>query len=158
MLAPDRRTIRCRQRLSMAEIDGIVSARLGPGRVRGNRQPAAFSRQIAMYLANQVAGWSTTQIGRFYNGRDHSTVCYGIGRIRRLREGDPGVDELLTALTDEIRDHGGAQSNPKMLAKVVAQRQAAPWWKEEGILNAIADRIAKLVISQLETGEPHGRD
>jgi hypothetical protein len=28
-----------------------------------------------MYLAKQVGRWSTTIIGCFYNGRDHSTVC-----------------------------------------------------------------------------------
>lgn len=162
MLALDKPTIRSRQRISLAEIDAIVAARLGPGRVRGNRQPAAFSRQMAMYLANQVAGWSTTQIGKFYNGRDHSTVCYTIGRVRAFGEADPGVDELLTGLRDEIRNHDRAQSNTKMLPKVVACPQAGFWWREERVLNAIAERIARLVISQLTTGEhsvaPHEHD
>jgi hypothetical protein len=39
---------------------------------------ALFNRQVAMCLAKHVAGWSTTCIGRFYNGRDHSTVIHGI--------------------------------------------------------------------------------
>jgi hypothetical protein len=54
-------------RIALARIDAVVSARLGPARVRGNAQPAAFHRQIAMYLAHRVGGWSTTRIGRFYN-------------------------------------------------------------------------------------------
>ena len=62
-------------RVSLTDINAIVAAQLGPGRVKGNAQPAVFSRQIAMYLAKHVGGWSTTQIGRFYNGRDHSTIC-----------------------------------------------------------------------------------
>jgi chromosomal replication initiation ATPase DnaA len=65
-------------------IDAVVSAKLGPARVRGNGQPAAFHRQIAMYLAHRVGGWSTTRIGRFYNGRDHSTVCHAIKRPKRF--------------------------------------------------------------------------
>src|SRR3954447_1030480 len=69
------------RRTSLATIDAVVSARLGPTRIAGNEQPACFNRQIAMYLARYVGGLSTTQIGRFYNGRDHSTVCYGIQRI-----------------------------------------------------------------------------
>jgi chromosomal replication initiation ATPase DnaA len=74
MLALDDLNSRNRRRVPLLEIDAIVAARLGPGRVAGNAQPAAFSRHIAMYMASQV-GWSTTQIGKFYNGRDHSTVC-----------------------------------------------------------------------------------
>src|SRR5260370_11450064 len=62
------------RRIPMAIIDKVVSARLGQTRVQGNAQPAVFNRQIAMYLAKHVGGWSTTRIGRFYNGRDHSTV------------------------------------------------------------------------------------
>ena len=58
------------RRLSLAAIDAVVSARLGPTRVQGNAQPACFNRQVAMYLAKYVAGWGTTCIGRFYNGRE----------------------------------------------------------------------------------------
>ena len=78
----------CR-RLSLETIDAAVSCRLGPTRIPGNEQPACFNRQIAMYLARHVGGWSTTVIGRFYNGRDHSTVCYGVQRIASLRESNP---------------------------------------------------------------------
>jgi Bacterial dnaA protein helix-turn-helix len=89
-------------RLSMEKIDTVVSARLGPTRIPGNEQPACFNRQVAMYLAKHVAGWSTTQIGRFYNGRDHSTVCYGIQRIESLRESDPDVDALISELKRQL--------------------------------------------------------
>lgn len=87
---------RSRRRISLAEIDAVVSARLGPTRMAGNAQPACFNRQVAMYLARHVGRWSTTVVGRFYNGRDHSTVCYGIQRIEALRESDPDVDALIT--------------------------------------------------------------
>ena len=55
-----------------------------------------------MYLASRVGHWSTTAIGRFYGGRDHSTVCYGIQRIQALRETDPNVDALLTELKRQL--------------------------------------------------------
>ena len=55
-----------------------------------------------MYLAKHVGGWSTTVIGRFYNGRDHSTVCYGIQRIESLRESDPEVDALIAELKQQL--------------------------------------------------------
>src|SRR5215472_13027043 len=56
-----------------------------------------------MYLAKHVGGWSTTRIGRFYSGRDHSTVCYALKRIDALSEADPEVDALLSSLAHEIR-------------------------------------------------------
>jgi hypothetical protein len=85
------------RRIPLAEIDALVSARLGPTRGLGNSQPACFNRQIAMYLAARVGRWSTTIIGRFYGGRDHSTVCYGIQRIESLSESDSGRKEGLVA-------------------------------------------------------------
>ena len=39
------------QRIPLSTIDAAVAARLGPGRVSGNAQPAVFSRQVGMYLA-----------------------------------------------------------------------------------------------------------
>ena len=75
-------------RVPLATIDAVVSARLGTTRVSGNAQPAVFNRQVAMYLAKHVGRWSTTWIGKFYNGRDHSTVCYALKRIEALREAD----------------------------------------------------------------------
>jgi hypothetical protein len=56
-----------------------------------------------MYLARHVGRWSTTVIGRFYNGHDHSTVCYGIQRIEALRESDPDIVALITDLKNELR-------------------------------------------------------
>jgi hypothetical protein len=127
-------------RVSLARIDAVVSARLGPTRVPGNAQPACFNRQIAMYLARHVGRWSTTAIGRFYNGRDHSTVCHGIQRIEGLRESDPEIDALLTCLREQVVDSDdfeeaghqrGAfrQSNSRthieQLAELIAERVCA---------------------------------
>src|SRR5580658_10750472 len=91
----------CTGRVALADIDSVVSARLGPARVTGNAQPAAFNRQVAMYLAKHVGGWSTVKIGKFYNGRDHSTVCHSISRIEGLREEASEVDGLITLLARE---------------------------------------------------------
>ncbi len=91
-----------RRRISLAEIDGTVAARLGSTRGLGNSQPSCFNRQVAMYLARHLGRWSTTMIGRFYDGRDHSTVCHGIQRIQALRESNPDVDALLSELKREL--------------------------------------------------------
>jgi chromosomal replication initiator protein len=90
------------KRIALARIDAVVCARLGRARVPGNAQPAAFHRQVAMYLAHRVGGWSTTRIGRFYNGRDHSTVCHAVKRIQALRDANAEVEGLLSSLIREL--------------------------------------------------------
>ena len=78
-------------RLSLEQIEATVADHLGRGRVQGNQPGPCFSRQVSMYLAKNVGGWSTTRIGRFYNGRHHTTVLHAIGKIERLRRDDESV-------------------------------------------------------------------
>jgi hypothetical protein len=62
-----------------------------------------------MYLARHLGGWSTTVIGRFYSGRDHSTVCHGIQKIESLRENNPDLDLLISDLKRELGDIGASE-------------------------------------------------
>lgn len=89
-----------RPSIPLAKIDAVVATNLGPARVRGNAQPNAMYRHIAMYLCKHVGGWSTTRIGKFYNGRDHSTVSYAIRRIESRRMQDAALDAVLHTLTE----------------------------------------------------------
>jgi hypothetical protein len=146
MFAVDRNHIQPARRVSLAEIDGIVSARLGTTRVSGNAQPAVFNRQIAMYLAKHVGGWSTTVIGRFYNGRDHSTVCYALKRVAALREDDPEVDGLVTSLATEIKTESELSNQAGTATRTSAETKA-PRFNEE-FLDALADRLAHRIFSR----------
>ena len=89
--------------ITLQQIEATVSAHLGRGRVPGNKQDECFSRQVSMYLAKHVGGWSTPQIGRFYNGRHHTTVLYAIEKIERLRRQEASVDALLEVLSGDLR-------------------------------------------------------
>ena len=102
--------------VTLPQIETTVAAYLGPGRVQGNKQDECFSRQISMYLAKHVGGWSTPQIGRFYNGRHHTTVLYAIEKIERLRSQEPSVDALLEVLTGELRPNATADTAPRPAA------------------------------------------
>jgi chromosomal replication initiator protein len=92
--------------LSLEQIEATVAAHLGPGRVPGNEQGSCFSRQMSMYLANRVGGLSITKIGRFYNGRHHSTVLHAIGKVERLREADESIDALVEVLIAAVSPQG----------------------------------------------------
>jgi chromosomal replication initiation ATPase DnaA len=110
--APD---LASRRRISLGAIDAAVCARLGPTRGLGNSQPACFNRQVAMYLASRVGRWSTTVIGRFYTGRDHSTVVHGLQRIESMLESDPDLDALISDLKRVLTDVDPIQ--PKLIEK-----------------------------------------
>src|SRR5690242_14401368 len=94
-------------RPSLERIDSTVTSQLGPGRVAGNHQAPCFSRQISMYLAKHVAGWSMVKIGRFYNGRPHAAVLHAIRKVEQLRASDDAVDALIEVLTAALREDVG---------------------------------------------------
>jgi hypothetical protein len=58
-----------------------------------------FSRQISMYLAKHVGGWSTTRI---YNGHHHSTVLHAIAKVERLRQTDESIDAPIDVITAAV--------------------------------------------------------
>jgi chromosomal replication initiation ATPase DnaA len=76
----------------------------------GNQSAPCLSGQVSMYLAKNVVGWSTTRIGRFYNGRHHTTVLHAIQKIERLRQRDESLDALIEVITAELSPGGKAVS------------------------------------------------
>lgn len=132
--------------VALSQIETTVSAYLGPGRVPGNKQDECFSRQISMYLAKHVGGWSTPQIGRFYNGRHHTTVLYAIQKIELLRSRDESVNALLEVLTFAVNSR--SEENRTELP--------APEWKGSMIEAIAAHVIDKLTEMQRKTGSPEG--
>ncbi len=117
-------------RLSLEQIEATVADHLGKGRVPGNHAGPCLSRQISMYLAKNVAGWSTTRIGRFYNGRHHTTVLHAIGKIERLRQTDESVDALIEVLTVELSPQMGVRFTERF----------GPSWRT-ALIDAVADRV-----------------
>lgn len=47
-------------------------------------QSACTARHYAMYLCRELLGFSLVQVGRFFGGRDHSSVVYSIKKIKSL--------------------------------------------------------------------------
>lgn len=134
------------RRISLAKIDAVVSARLGPTRGLGNSQPACFNRQVAMYLAARFGRWSTTVIGRFYNGRDHSTVCYGIQRIESLKDSDPEVDALLADLKQRLAASDDKPTGaPAASARVTICKSRLTQSDIERIAEIVAARVCALI-------------
>jgi hypothetical protein len=138
------------KRVPLSRIDAIVAAHLGETRVPGNAHPAALNRQIAMYLAKQVGGWSYKTIGRFYNGRDHSTVHYAVQRVEALRETSPDLDTLLSELKRAISEAASESSLRYQSTKWQQDpRRIVALAKNEAMLEAFAQRVASKLRAEL---------
>lgn len=87
--------------LLVARQFGLKVAELkSPSRERN----VVLARGVAMYLARQSTGKTLVEIGRFFGGRDHSTVLHGCRQIERLLKSDAltrqAVESLQTNLCD----------------------------------------------------------
>lgn len=132
-------------RLSLEQIEATVADHLGSGRVPGNHSAPRLSRQVSMYLAKNVVGWSTTRIGRFYNGRHHTTVLHAIQKIERLRQTDESVDALIEVLTVAL--------SPQMEGRFTERLE--PGWTAT-LVEAVAKRVLKEIRLPAAEGKLEG--
>lgn len=63
----------------------------------------AFTRQIAMYLARQLTDLSLIQIGKYFGGRDHTTVIHAYERIKNELEVNPLLEETINKIINLIK-------------------------------------------------------
>ncbi|MBD3285472.1 chromosomal replication initiator protein DnaA [candidate division WOR-3 bacterium] len=72
--------------------------------MKGRRRtaPLALARQSAMYLVRKLLNFSLKEIGRYFGGKDHTTVLHAIDKISRLREEDLTFKEKLMGIEQRI--------------------------------------------------------
>lgn len=68
---------------------------LGPSRHKN----VAHARSAAIFLARRFTGKSLVEIGRFFGGRDHTTVLHSIRVVKERYETDPGCQRDIDAIT-----------------------------------------------------------
>jgi chromosomal replication initiator protein len=73
--------------------------------IKGHQRTAsiAMPRQVAMYLACVMTEMSSTDIGRAFGGKDHSTVLHARKKIEKKIEEDPFFLELINKLQSDIK-------------------------------------------------------
>jgi chromosomal replication initiator protein len=62
-------------------------------------------RQIAMYIAQKITEYSTTEIGQAFGGRDHTTVMHACQKIEELIRSDPNLDLTIQNLIRTIKEY-----------------------------------------------------
>ncbi len=73
--------------------------------LKGHSRTASISmpRQVAMYLCCVMTEQSSTDIGRAFGGKDHSTVLHARKKIEKKVEEDPFFLELINKLQSDIK-------------------------------------------------------
>ncbi len=73
--------------------------------IKGHQRTAsiALPRQVAMYLSCVMTEMSSTDIGRAFGGKDHSTVLHARKKIEKKIEDDPFFLELINRLQADIK-------------------------------------------------------
>jgi chromosomal replication initiator protein len=73
--------------------------------LKGHQRTAsiALPRQVAMYLACVMSELSSTDIGRAFGGKDHSTVLHARKKIEKKIEEDPFFLELINRIQADIK-------------------------------------------------------
>jgi len=94
-----------RRRVTIQHIAEAVTRRydvkLSELQSKKRAQVVAVPRQVCMFLARRLTGHSLEEIGGFFGGRDHSTVLYGVDRIRKRASEDEGLREAVEELAAE---------------------------------------------------------
>lgn len=62
------------------------------------RRPLVRGRGVAMYLARKLTGKSYAEIGRYFGGRDHTTVLHGCRTTENLLARDPAMRQAVAEL------------------------------------------------------------
>jgi chromosomal replication initiator protein len=66
-----------------------------------------YPRQIAMYLARELTDFSLPEIGRFFGGKDHTTVIYGYDKIKDKLLHDEKLRNLVNRLSRQLKENKG---------------------------------------------------
>lgn len=74
--------------------------------IKGKNKNKSISnaRQIAMYLCNTQTDFSYTEIGVEFGGKDHSTVMYGVNKIKNeLQKSDNEMKTIINQILVELK-------------------------------------------------------
>jgi chromosomal replication initiator protein len=93
-------------KVDMSDILEAVAAKFGttPENMTEctKRQKVVLPRQVAMFLARKLTDYPLAEVGRFFGGKNHSTVTNAEKRITALIAEDPDAARMIAEIEDSI--------------------------------------------------------
>jgi chromosomal replication initiator protein len=94
--------------LSLAKICRVVARRSGLKtadlRSSSRKQSVVRARSLAMLIGRRQTTNSLDQIGKYFGGRDHSTVLHAIRKTEALIESDADLHQTLSDVSEKLFD------------------------------------------------------
>ncbi len=95
------------EEITLEKIQNVVSNYFGIQvsflRKKNRQRRVLFPRQVAMYLTRSLTKESLENIGRFFGGKDHTTVLYSYNKIEEDMQKDENVKILINKLSTKIK-------------------------------------------------------
>lgn len=71
-------------------------------RGQGRTKDTVLARQIAIYIIRNMTNLSLTEIGKEFDGRDHTTIMHSISRVESLMKQNSEINEIIKDLNANI--------------------------------------------------------
>ena len=81
----------------------FFSLRLSELRSPSRRQAVVKARGVAIFLARRLTGQSLEEIGRYFGGRDHTTILHGYRKTAELQQTDPAIQQAIVQLEEQFQ-------------------------------------------------------
>ena len=98
------------EKITIDKIQKVITAhfniKIADLKSKKRTKTVVIPRQIAMYLCRDLLKMSFPEIGRFFGGKDHSTVIYTCKLIEKHKTEDTNMMFLLEDLTRKIKEGG----------------------------------------------------
>lgn len=69
---------------------------------KNRKREYTYPRQVAMYLCSEMTNLSTKQIGKYFGGRDHTTVLHAIKKIKADIDSSEEIAKDINRLRNDI--------------------------------------------------------
>ena len=116
--------------IKIADIVAAVSHfyEIDPVTLLSHRRTAnvVLPRQIAMYLAKNLTGYSLPKIGFFMRKRDHTTVLHAVRKVESLRRVDAVIDRDITTIERTLKSEYDAKADTPPSAQLPASLEPLP--------------------------------
>jgi chromosomal replication initiator protein len=96
--------------VDLTDIENVVIAHYGVSSTqlhsRLRKRPVALARQVCMYLARRLTSYSLKEIGRFYGGKNHTTVVFAVQAIEQKTAKSRALNDELEHLRRTLLGEG----------------------------------------------------
>lgn len=94
--------------ISLERILDVVSDtyQIGVPEIKGQKRnkDISWARQVVMYLSRYLTDASTTKIGSYIGGRNHTTVLHSYEKVQKLCTSDEKINAEVTKIVEKIRN------------------------------------------------------